>query len=135
MSERPLPLPDAATAFFWDGAREGRLMILRCNDCGTYLHPPRPVCRSCASSRLAPAHVSGRGTVYSFTVTHRAVPGFTTPFAVALVELEEQAGLRLVTNLAGVAPEDTRIGMEVEVVFEQVAGGVTLPLFAPRSRA
>jgi hypothetical protein len=127
--ERPLPQPDADTAFFWEAARAGRLEILRCRDCGTYIHLPKPSCRACGGSNLAPEPVSGRGVVHTYTVTQTPVPGFDPPFAVVLVELAEQVGLRLVSNIVDVAPEDIRIGMPVEAVFEEAADGVILPLF------
>jgi uncharacterized OB-fold protein len=77
--------------------------------------------------------VSGRGVVHSFTVTHFPLPGFEPPFAVVLVELEEQQGLRMVSNLVDVAPDQVTIGMPVEVTFEKVADDVTLPLFKRRA--
>lgn len=132
--ERPLPLPDDETSFFWEGARQGKLLILRCRDCGTYIHLPKPACRSCGGSNLGPAAVSGRGVVHTYTVTHKGLPGFETPFAVVLVELEEQKGLRLASNLVDVAPDQIEIGMPVEVVFEKVADDVVLPLFKRRDR-
>ena len=74
--DRPLPEPNSETAFFWEAAQKGELHILRCNACGTYVHLPRPACRNCQSTDLAPARVSGRGVVHSFTVTHFPLPGF-----------------------------------------------------------
>ena len=82
---------------------------------------------------LAGEKVSGRGVVHSFTVTHFPLPGFEPPFAVVLVELEEQPGLRIASNLVDVAPSDIEIGLPVEVTFEQVADDVTLPLFRRRA--
>lgn len=130
MSERALPLPDADTAFFWEGTARGELLILRCDACGRFVHYPRPTCNRCAGSSLTPTAVSGRGTVHSFTVTHRPVPGFEPPFVVALIELDEQAGLRMVSNLVGIDPSDVRIGMPVAVTFAPVED-IVLPLFAP----
>jgi uncharacterized protein len=129
----PLPDPDEDTAFFWEATAAGRLDILRCDACATFIHYPRPSCRACGSTSLRPATVSGRGTVYSYTVTHTPAPGYDAPFAVVLVELEEQAGLRMVSQLVDVEPEDVRIGMAVEVTFRQIEGGVTLPLFRRRA--
>jgi len=131
--DRPLPQPDPETAFFWEAAKRGELHILRCRDCGTYIHLPRPACRTCGSVDLAPEPVSGRGVVHSYTVTHFPLPGFEPPFAVVLVELEEQPGLRLVSNLVDVTPEEVEIGMPVEVTFERVADDVALPLFKKRT--
>lgn len=131
-SPRPLPLPDQDTAFFWEGTARRTLLVLRCRSCKTWIHYPRPACRACGSTALEPEPVSGRGTVYSYTVTHTRVPGFEPPFAVALVELEEQRGLRMVSNLVDVAPEDVRIGMPVQVSFQPVAEDVWLPVFRRR---
>jgi len=111
--ERPLPQPDPETAFFWEATQRGELHILRCSACGHYVHLPRPVCRECGSTDLAPSRVSGRGVVHTFTVTHFPLPGFEPPFAVALVELEEQPGLRLASYLVDVAPDDMAVGMPV----------------------
>ena len=130
--DRPLPQPDPDTEFFWEAARRHELHILRCQACGTYVHLPRPACRNCGSTKLAGEKVSGRGVIHSFTVTHFPLPGFEPPFAVVLVELEEQPGLRLAANLVDVAPEDIEIGVPVEVTFEEISDDVTLPLFRRR---
>ena len=130
MSGRPLPGPDEDTAFFWAATAQGRLEILRCADCRTWVHYPRPACRHCGGRTLAPETVSGRATIHSFTITHRPVPGFENPFNVILVELEEQPGLRMVSNLI---EGDPAIGMPVEVTFERITDEVTLPLFRRRA--
>ncbi|HLW15938.1 MAG TPA: Zn-ribbon domain-containing OB-fold protein [Actinomycetota bacterium] len=132
MSDRPLPLPDPETAFFWEATARRKLEILRCQSCKTWVHYPKPSCWNCSSGDLKPEEVSGRGTVYSYTVTHQDVPGYTAPFAVVIVELEEQAGLRMVSNVVDVPPDDVRIGMPVEVTFQPVAEDVWLPLFKKR---
>lgn len=126
---RPLPAPDAETAFFWEAAAAGRLDILRCDSCATFVHYPKPACWNCSSTDLTPATVSGRGTIHSFTITHRSVPGFEAPFNVILVELAEQPGLRMVSNLIGAEP---RIGMQVQVGFTTVEG-VAFPHFTEAS--
>ena len=132
MSDRPLPLPDPETAFFWEATARRKLEILRCQTCKTWIHYPKPACWNCSGRDLKPEEVSGRGTVYSYTVTHQDVPGYTAPFAVVIVELEEQAGLRMVSNVIDVPPEDVRIGMPVEVTFQPVAEDVWLPQFKTR---
>ena len=132
MSDRPLPLPDPETAFFWEATAQRKLEILRCQKCKTWVHYPKPSCWNCSSGDLKPEEVSGCGTVYSYTVTHQDVPGYTAPFAVVIVELEEQAGLRMVSNVVDVPPEDVRIGMPVQVTFQPVAEDVWLPLFKKR---
>jgi uncharacterized OB-fold protein len=132
----PLPLVDEESRAYWDGARRHELVILRCARCRFYVHYPRARCPRCDSGDLAPSPVSGRGVVHSYTVTHhRGAPGFenAVPFAVALIELDEQPGLRIVANLLGCEPAAVRIGMPVEVVFQDVAPDVTLPQFRVRS--
>jgi uncharacterized OB-fold protein len=131
---RPTPLITDLTQPFWDATKAGRLAIQRCGACGYYNHPPRPACDRCQSAELAFAEVSGRGTVWSFTVMHqKSVAGFeeVVPYLTALVELDEQPMLLLVTNLPGVEPADVRIGMRVRVSFEAMDDGSMLPQFVP----
>ena len=136
---QPGPPPvasDPLTDFFWVGAREGRLLIQRCQACGTYIHLPRPVCRACRSFDLAPEQVSGRGTVYTFTETHRPFHPFfvdRVPYLLAAVELEEQAGLRVLSNLVGIdeVTGEPRMGMPVEVDFEWLSDELAIPVFRP----
>lgn len=120
---------------FWQGGRSGHLVFLRCQDCGYYLHPPIPVCPIDQSKNLAPEAVSGKATLASYTVNHHPwLPGFDPPYVVALVEIAEQAQLRLTTNLVNCPEEEIRIGMALSVVFrhlEDPAGDVWLPLFEP----
>jgi uncharacterized OB-fold protein len=132
--EPPRPAPDPLTQFFWDGCREHRLLIQRCNACGHYIHWPRPVCRFCQSTDLAPAEVSGRGTVYTYTVTVQPFhPWFAdkVPYLVATIELEEQEHLHMVSNLVECTEDDVVVGMPVEVTFRDVADDLVLPLFRP----
>lgn len=131
---RPRPVATAYSGFFWEGARAGRLLIQRCNDCRLYIHPPGPSCPRCGSSGLAPSEVSGLGTVYSFsTIHHLFHPAFKEdlPYIVARIELDEQAGLVLITNLRRCAPDAARVEMPVRVIFETVGADV-LPQFVPR---
>jgi len=134
MAEIRLPLPalEPETERFWRACREGRLEIVRCRDCGWWVHPPRPVCPRCHARDVGWEEVSGRGTIVSFTVNHQPwFPGMDVPYVIALVELAEQEGLRLTTNLVGSAPADVRIGMAVRVTFRPVSDDVALPLFEP----
>jgi uncharacterized protein len=138
-SFRILPRVTDANRFFWQGGERGELTFLRCGKCGVYVHPPSPVCPVDHGKDLHPEAVSGRGTVASFTVNHQAwLPGMALPYVIALVEIEEQPGLRLQTNIVGCEPGDVRIGMPVEVVFEHredAQGDVWIPLFQPRAEA
>src|SRR5438067_3222877 len=98
-TDPPRPAPDDLTAFFWEGCKEQKLLIQRCNQCGRYIYWPRPVCSNCLSTSLSPAEVSGRGTVYSYTVATQAFhPWFADkiPYLVAAIDLVEQPGLRMI---------------------------------------
>jgi uncharacterized OB-fold protein len=131
----PAPLPDPLTQFFWDAAADGKLMVQQCNECGQHIHPPRPVCRRCLSTDLAPVEVSGRATLYAWTVAEQAFhPYFADklPYVYATVELEEQR-TKLITNIVDCSIDDLRADMPVEVVFEPLTDTITLPKFRPVS--
>jgi uncharacterized OB-fold protein len=134
---RVLPRLTDHNRHFWQGGRDGRLVFLRCQRCGTYIHPPQPICPVDHGKDLAPEPVSGKATVASFTVNHQPwIPGMDLPYVIGLVELPEQAGLRLTTNIVGCDPGDVHVGMPVRVVFEHHEdrhGDVWLPLFEPQS--
>jgi uncharacterized OB-fold protein/acyl dehydratase len=116
--------------FFFDGAREHKLLIQRCTNCGTLRHPPRPACANCRSFDWDAVTASGRGTIYSYVVNHYPqVPAFDYPLVIALVELEE--GTRLVANVAGMTPDQVSIGMPVVAGFEDFDDELTLPVFRP----
>jgi uncharacterized OB-fold protein len=130
--ERPIPVPDAATAPYWSAANEGRIVLPRCAECGRFHFYPRALCPFCSSDKLDWTQCSGRGTVYSFTVVHRAPsPAFAAevPYVVAIVELDE--GPHLMTNVTGCAPDAVRIGMKVSAGFRRVADDTQLPVFEP----
>jgi hypothetical protein len=130
---RPAPQPDDTTKFFWDAAANGRLVLQRCASCHRLQYPPDVVCTYCQSDQLDHAELSGRGTLYSFAVVDRAFhPGFVSclPYVVALIELAEQADLKILTNVVEADPESLSVGMPMEVRFES-RGDVTLPQFRP----
>jgi uncharacterized protein len=127
---RPRPAVSEHTRFFWEGVEARELRIQRCSACRTLIHPPRPHCGSCGSFDLDYQVVSGRGQVYSHVTVHKPLrPPFTEPYAVVMVQLEE--GPRMVSQPAGMAPADVRIGRAVQVEFVEVEEGLTLPLFRP----
>ena len=128
---RILPLVTRRNVHFWTGGAHGELRILRCTACRHWIHPPAPICPACLARDVAPEAVSGRARVATFTVNHQPwVPGFDPPYLVAIVELVEQPGLRLTTNLVNCALDAARIDMPVRVVFEQ-RDDVWIPLFQP----
>lgn len=127
---RVLPALDDQNRFFWTSGADGVLRFLRCDTCGYWLHPPSPRCPSCGGGDLSPQPVSGRATVFTFTVNHHPWDGDPTPYVIAIVELDEQRDLRLTTNIVGCSPDDVSIGMPVRVVFEH-RDPVWFPLFEP----
>jgi uncharacterized OB-fold protein len=130
---RILPQVTAQNEHFWTGGARGELRLLRCRACRHWIHPPAPICPACLARDVAPEAASGRAHVATFTVNHQPwIPGFEPPYVVAIVELVEQPGLRLTTNLVGCAPDAVRIGMPVRAVFEE-REGVWLPLFEPEA--
>jgi len=111
---RLLPEVTPENEFFWRGGERNELVLLRCNACRTYVHPPAPICPACLGRALQPEPVSGRGTVLTFTVNHQAWhPGLAVPYVIALVEIDEQSDLRILTNIVGCEPDDVTIGMRV----------------------
>src|SRR4030088_2349071 len=132
--ERPfriLPRITADNEFFWTSGGDGKLRLLRCSQCGYYVHPPAPICPRCFTKTLTPEPVSGRATVATFTIDiHPWIPGFDPPYVIAIVEIDEQPSVRLTTNIVGCPPEDVHIGMAVQVTFEQYED-VWVPLFSP----
>ncbi|HEY5109216.1 MAG TPA: bifunctional MaoC family dehydratase N-terminal/OB-fold nucleic acid binding domain-containing protein [Acidimicrobiales bacterium] len=127
---RPRPAITQDNSFFFEGAKQHRLLIQKCSACGTLRHPPRPSCANCRSFDWEPLEASGRGTIYSFVVNHYPqVPAFDYPLVVALVELEE--GTRLIANVSGITPETAAIGTAVEVAFEDFDDELSLPVFHP----
>jgi uncharacterized OB-fold protein len=129
---KPLPRVDEETRPWWEALVRHELYVQQCAACGTRRLPPRALCPACLSAETTWLRASGRGTVYSYTVTFQnQAPGFREelPYVLALVELEE--GPRLMTNVVGCVPDAVRIGMPVEVVFDDVAPEVTLAKFRP----
>ena len=130
--KKPVPLVNPVAQPFWDAAREGRLMVQKCDDCGEYIFYPRQLCPHCHSQELAWAKVSGRGSVYSYTVVKSNSPSYflaDIPYVVAIIQLDE--GVRMLSNVVGCAPDSVRCDMRVEVFFEKLDDEFTLPKFKP----
>lgn len=140
MSERffpdsmPPPLANATTLGFWEAAAEHRLVVQRCTACGHTRLPPAPICPECREEGTEWQEVSGHGEVYTYTTVHRPVAGgMELPFVIAVVALEGSGGLRIISNLVRVDPADVRIGMPVQVVWEDMSDDLAVPRFAPAS--
>ncbi|WP_262402586.1 OB-fold domain-containing protein [Actinomadura sp. CNU-125] len=128
---RPLPRLTPETEFFWTSGADGRLRVQECEACAALIHPPQPVCRYCRGTKMGVRGVSGFATLIGFTVNHRfSLPGLPAPYVVAHVALEDDPRVRLTTNAVECDPAELKLGMRMEVVFEQ-AEDVWLPLFRP----
>ena len=129
-SPRPAPAVTDVNRAFWTGGASGQLLIQRCT-CGRWIHPPVPSCPNCGGTELRPEAVSGRATVFTFTVNrHPYDPSIPLPYVIAVVELVEQAGLRLTTNIVNCPADAVEVGMDVKVTFEQ-QDELFIPLFEP----
>jgi len=131
---RPAPAITEDNLFFWEAARDGRLVAQRCGSCGLLRHPPRTACPACQSLDIEIAELSGDGEVYSYALLwHPRSPRFGYPVIAVLVDLAE--GVRVVSNLVGIAPDEVRIGLPVTVGFEPCEGDLAVPVFRPRGEA
>jgi uncharacterized OB-fold protein len=132
--QRPPPRLDRDNRAFWTGGAEGKLNIVRCGDCGGFVHPPREICRFCRSENVAPQAVAGTGTVDSFTVNHQKwAADMEVPFVIARVKLDDAPGVYLTTNIVNCPVEEVEIDDVVQVVFEQ-QGEIWFPLFEKHRR-
>ncbi|MCC6917872.1 MAG: OB-fold domain-containing protein [Alphaproteobacteria bacterium] len=129
--KRRAPVPTPETAEFWAGTKKGELRLQRCTACAHVYFPARPFCPACASRDVAWFTASGKGTLYSYVINERPAPGFTAPYSIAVVALDE--GPRMMTNIVECpqTPEALVLDMPVEIVFEQLDDTIALPLFRP----
>ena len=130
-AKRPRPQPTPETQHFWDGTRAGEIRLQRCDACAHTYFPPRPFCPACGGRKVSVFKASGRAWLYSYVIHHRPVPGFTPPYAIAVVQLEE--GPRMMTNIVECpqTPEALQLDMALEPAFERIDDEITLPLFRP----
>ena len=134
--KKPLPQPDPVTTPYWESLKNHEMKIQRCNDTGKYFFYPRGLSPFTLSDNISWEPVSGQGTLHAFTIVYAMrAPGFAeeVPYVVAIVELAE--GAKLMTNLIEVEPDPAqiRIGMPVQLVYDDVTEDVTLPKFRPTS--
>jgi uncharacterized protein len=132
---KPVPVVSNWSQPFWDAAREERLVIQHCKDCGKNIFYPRIACPQCFSDNLEWINASGKGTVFTYTVVESNAPSTfiaDMPFVIAIVKLAE--GVQMLSNIVGCKPEDVRCDMPVEVVFEKLNEEFTLPKFRPVSK-
>jgi uncharacterized OB-fold protein len=121
---------EAVSQGWWAATSEGRLTVQRCRTCGQSQLYPRVLCTACSGTDLELVDASGRATVHSMTVVHRAPhPAFTPPYVVALVRLDE--GPTMMSNVVGCEPTDVHIGQALQVTWHELDDGRRLPLFTP----
>ena len=131
-AERYLPEPIWESEPFWTGGKQRELLIYRCGTCGHWFHPPAPACWRCRSRDVGPEPSVGTGVVAAFSVNaHQWLPRFPPPYVVAIVELDDEPGVRLTSNIFGCEPDAVYIGMPVVVDFEDW-GDVSIPIFRPQ---
>jgi uncharacterized OB-fold protein len=141
MSERffpdsmPPPVADTITLPFWQAAAEHRLVVQRCTACEHTRLPPAPVCPECRSADSDFMEVSGRGEVYTYTIVHRPIAaGQQLPYVVAVIALEDAGGVRIISNLVDVNPDEVEIGLPVELVWEDMSADLAIPRFRLTSK-
>jgi len=129
---KPLPAPDADSQVYWQGLKDGKLLLQHCGACKNVQFYQQSICRKCGGENLTHRAASGRGIVHSFSVVHRAPgPAFKqdTPYAVLLVQLDE--GPRMISSLVGADPTMLQFDMAVVLVCEPASDQVVLPRFRP----
>ncbi len=130
--EKPLPDIHEETRSFWEGCKNHELLVQKCLDCGHLYFYPRSICPECLSYNNEWVKASGRGKVYSYTVSFRPpTEAFLEdlPYNIAIIELEE--GVRIMSNIVECDNDNLTIGMPVEAVFEDITPEITLPRFKP----
>jgi len=129
---KPLPHIDEENRPWWEALKRHELYVQKCEDCGTLRYYPRAQCANCLSPSTQWIRCSGKGTIWTFTVTNQnQAAGFrdSLPYVIAWIDLAE--GLKMMTNIVDYPPEQVKIGMPVEVVYEDVTSEVTLAKFRP----
>ncbi|MFC6715088.1 Zn-ribbon domain-containing OB-fold protein [Branchiibius cervicis] len=128
-----LPVPTPETQPYWDAARDGELRLQRCQECATVRAYPQSSCATCGSQKYDWFAASGRATLYSYVISHRPAPGFTPPFVIALVQLEE--GPRMLSNVVDVPPDPEHLPLDLPLTvrFED-RGTIVVPVFAPSGK-
>ena len=124
---RPIPSPELTpgTAPYWDGAKQGKLLLRACNSCKKLHHYPRDICPHCFSLDLSWKEASGAGKVYTYSVMRRA----PEPYVIAYVTLDE--GIKMMTNIVDCDLDAVKIDQKVKVVFKASDNGQPVPMFTP----
>ena len=135
-ADMPIPQPDRLTEPFWSGCRERRLLIQHCTVCGTYRHLPSDVCSNCQSTEYDWVESRGDGTVFTYTIVWHSVHSSTNqkiPYNVVVVQLDDCGGVLVMSNLVDCGPDDVRVGLPVELTWDDVGDDMVLYRFKRRS--
>lgn len=126
---KPIPADEPHVRPYWEAAKRREYLIQHCKACELWIHPPGFACPKCQDENVGWAQPSGRGRIYACSVMHNdGGPGFKeTPYAVVVVELDEQPGLITIGNVLNAGPADLKVGDRVEVDFEEIGDGFVLP--------
>jgi hypothetical protein len=130
--DMPRPVVEPLTEPFWAAAREHRLVIQRCRDCGTFRHLPHVMCARCQSSAYDWVESAGRGTVFTYTIVVHPVHEATidvVPYNVVIVQLDDCGGVLVPSNVVDCPPDDVHVGMRVEVTWDAISEEITIPRF------
>jgi uncharacterized OB-fold protein len=130
--EKPLPHPAPWSRPFWEGTKQGKLLVKTCGACGHVDHPPYLFCTACGSEEAGWVEASGRATLHAYAVNTYGVPFpfmEDLPYVTALIDLPE--GPRMISNVVDCAPDELKNGMELEVVFVKATNDIVLPKWRP----
>ncbi|MEH7177981.1 Zn-ribbon domain-containing OB-fold protein [Neobacillus vireti] len=133
-SGKNFPNINVETEPYWQGCRNHELLIQQCSDCGRHQFYPRIICTDCSSKNVKWVRASGKGKVLSYTIVHRAISKAyksEVPYVIALIDLDE--GPTMMSNVIQCDPQNVKVGMEVEVVFEDWSEEITIPKFRPEN--
>ena len=111
---------------YFQAAKEGVLLVGKCNDCGEFHFYPRVLCPHCNSDKTEWVPAKGTGVIYSYSTMRRGAP---LPYTIAYVTLDE--GVSMMTNIVDCDPDSLKIGDRVKVVFNNAEDGTAVPMFAP----
>jgi len=132
MASRLIPIPDDESRAYWEGCHNHKLVLPKCTRCQTVIFYPRAICPECMCEEMEWISLTGKGSIYSFTIVSRGPTADfegKVPYSLALVELDE--GPRMMTNIINIDPSKISIGMRVRCTFEDISEQISLPQFEP----
>lgn len=126
--ERIRPIENHDSRHYWEGLRNGKLLLQQCSKCQTLRHPPQPMCEICQSLKWQTIESKCTGTIYSYTAIHYPeIPPFDYPNCIVLVDLDE--GVRIAAQISDIEPDEINIGDRVQAYITEVQDGLSLPIF------